>query len=301
MTLRQFQYFVAIVDEGSFTRAAHRLYVAQPSLSKQLSALEREVGAPLIERLPRGIRLTAAGRAFLPEARAAIHSEERARRAARMARDLTSAEIEVATVMSIAVGILPGTIQLLSNAHPGVTVKLHEYRHSALMEDEVRGGVADLAIGPAPKQWDGLIETLGWEELVLVLPAGDPLLGCADPVDLRRLADRRWVLPDETAGLAGLVISACESCGFVPSAIVRSAQVEALERLAAAGLGPTMLPSNVVSPEFRPLMRRVRQPVSRELAVYTRSDWAPGGDALRSALRTSCGLPSDPPSRASIA
>lgn len=69
MNLRQLQYFVTVVDEGNFTSAAKRLYVAQPSLSKQIAALEKELGGPLIERLHRGIRLTPSGRAFLPEAR----------------------------------------------------------------------------------------------------------------------------------------------------------------------------------------------------------------------------------------
>lgn len=295
MTLRQFQYFVAVIDEGSFTRAAQRLYVAQPSLSKQLAALERELGAPLIERLPRGFRLTAAGKAFLPEARAAILSEDRAKRAARMARDLAAAELEVAGVLSIAVGILPRAIQALNAAHPGVTVTLHEYRHSAVMSDEVRSGVADLAVGPAPDRWDGPVESLGWEELVVILPPGDSLLDEAGPVDLRQLAERRWVLPDESAGLAGLVTRACGDAGFTPIPVVRSSQVEALTRLTAAGLGPTILPENVIGPCFSHLIRRVHRPIARELTVYTRNEWSPGAEAFRRALTATTGLMRVPP------
>jgi DNA-binding transcriptional LysR family regulator len=80
MTLRQLQYFVVIAEEGSLTRAAQRLLVAQPSLSQQIGALEAELGGPLLERMPRGVRLTMAGQSFLPEARAAISRVERARR-----------------------------------------------------------------------------------------------------------------------------------------------------------------------------------------------------------------------------
>ena len=72
MNLRQLRYILAIADEGSFTRAAERLFVAQPSLSQQIKSLERELGGPLLERLPKGVRLTTAGKAFIPEARAAV-------------------------------------------------------------------------------------------------------------------------------------------------------------------------------------------------------------------------------------
>ena len=85
MNLRQLRYILAIADEGSFTRAAERLFVAQPSLSQQIKSLERELGGPLLERLPKGIRLTAAGKAFVPEARAAVAHAERATRDARSA------------------------------------------------------------------------------------------------------------------------------------------------------------------------------------------------------------------------
>src|SRR3954469_14588028 len=79
VNLRQLEYFLVIAEEGSFTRAAERLLVAQPSLSQQIGALEAELGGPLLERMPRGVRLTTAGHSFLPEARAAISHADRAR------------------------------------------------------------------------------------------------------------------------------------------------------------------------------------------------------------------------------
>src|SRR6185312_17286126 len=102
VNLLQLRYFVSIAEEGSFTRAAERLLVAQPSLSQQIKSLEHELGGPLLERLPTGVRLTAAGKGFLPEARAAVAHAERARRNARSALGLEAGEIEVATVTSVA-------------------------------------------------------------------------------------------------------------------------------------------------------------------------------------------------------
>jgi DNA-binding MarR family transcriptional regulator len=106
VNLRQLHYLLAIADQGSFTRAAEQLLVAQPSLSQQIKSLEQELGGPLLERLPKSVRLTAAGKAFLPEARAAVAHAERARRDARSALGLHAGELEVATVTSVAFGLL---------------------------------------------------------------------------------------------------------------------------------------------------------------------------------------------------
>ena len=294
MNLRQLQYFVAVVEEGNFTRAAQRLYVAQPSLSKQLAALEHELGGPLIERLARGVRLTPSGRAFLPEARAAIHSAERARRAARMAHDLEAGELEIATVLSIAIGLLPSSIRALRAKHPGILVELREYLRKEVLEEEVRAGVSDIAVGPKPGSWDGPVESLGWEEFVILLPEGDPMLRRTEKLELSDLAERRWVLPAPTAGMAPLIAAVCREAGFIPQPAVHSSQVEAIARFAACGLGPAMLPRNVIPPDLQALTRRLRRPLSRELAAYTRSDWSPLAAAFLRTLRDAP-WPSRPP------
>src|SRR3954451_9720222 len=112
MNLRQLHYLIAIVDEGSFTRAAEQLLVAQPSLSQQMKSLEQELGGPLLERLPTGVRLTAAGNAFVTEARAAVTHSEGAARNARSALGLEAGELEGATVTSVAFGGLPPAFEL---------------------------------------------------------------------------------------------------------------------------------------------------------------------------------------------
>lgn len=256
--------------------------------------MEAELGGPLIERLNRGFRLTPSGKAFLPEARAAILSAQRARRAARMAYDLEAGELEVATVMSIAIGLLPGSIGTLRARYPGILVELHEYLHKRVLEDDVRGGVADIAIGPRPREWEGPVKSLGWEEFVVVLPQGDPSLQDPGPLELSDLAQRRWVMPAPTAGLAPLVAGACGDAGFIPHPAVHTSQVEALARLAASGLGPTMLPSNVIAPDLQPLTKRLRRPVARELAAYTRNDWSPVAGAFLEVLLAAHSAPRPP-------
>src|SRR3954449_3905396 len=152
MNLRQLQYFVAIADEGSFTRAAERLLVAQPSLSQQIKSLERELGGELLERLPNGVRLTAVGKAFMTEARLAVAHAEGATRNARSALGLEAGELEVATVTSVAFGVLPPAFERWHERYPGTTITLREYAHRRALDDAVRLGVGDIAVGPRPAE-----------------------------------------------------------------------------------------------------------------------------------------------------
>src|SRR5437764_14133088 len=127
MNLRQLECFVAVAEDGSFTKAARRLQLSQPSLSQQIRRLERELGGELIERLPRGIRLTAAGAAFLPQAEAAVRAAERAAASARAALGLEAGELEVAILLSIAVGILPRASTRWPDRYPDAGPRRPEY------------------------------------------------------------------------------------------------------------------------------------------------------------------------------
>jgi DNA-binding transcriptional LysR family regulator len=286
MDLRRLTSFLAVVEEGSFTRGARRVGITQPSLSQQIRTLESELGGPLLERLPRGVRLTPAGRALLPEAQAAVRAAERAGNAARMAFGLEAGELEVATLLSMAVGILPHAIARWIERYPGIAIRMREYTHRSLLEDDVRSGVGDIALGPVPESWDGPLERLGSEELVVVLPASDPLAG-EQSVPLEALADRHWILFQPGHGLTEVVDAACRRAGFQPRVAVRTTQVEAATRLAAAGLGPAMLPDNVVAPDLGPTVVHLDPPVLRELAAYTRSEWSPLASAFLEALQAS--------------
>jgi len=143
MNFRQLECFVAVVDEGSFTRAARRVGITQPSLSQHIKALELELEGALLDRLPRGVSLTPAGRSLLPEARTAVRALERGRQGARSALALELGELEIATVLSMAVGYLPRHIGVWHGRHPNVSIRLHEFRHRTLLEDAVEQGAGD--------------------------------------------------------------------------------------------------------------------------------------------------------------
>ena len=274
MNLRQLEYFVAIADHGSVTRAAERLLVSQPSLSQQIRALEAELGGALLERLPRGVRLTAAGQQLLGEARATVAHAQRARHAVRQALDLEVGQLEVAVTSSAALGILPRVLQDWEQHHPSLEVSLLEFPHRRALEQAAREGAGDIAVGSHPESWGGSVQQLGWEELVLVLPDGDPLLK-RDAVRLERLSDRRWVHYARSAGLSEVVDLCCATAGFVPRVAVRTSQVAAAPSFAAAGIGPALVPEHIVPGALQRLVRPASPRPVRAVCAFARADWTP--------------------------
>lgn len=284
MNLRQLEYFIAIAEEGSFRAAAGRVRVAPPSLSQQIRALEDEIGGPLFERLARGSRLTPSGRALLPDARAAVLAAQRGKRAAGAALALEQAELEVATVLSLAVGLLPAAIERLKRAYPGIAVRLHEYLHRDALVRAVDDGIGDIAVGPVPPPRTGPVVELGHEEFVAIVGLRHPAFASAAPVRTGALAEDDWVLFPAWHGLHGLVTAICGRAGFVPRDAITTAQVEAAVRLAAVGLGVAIVPANIVPPHLEAHVRKLDPPAFRVLCAYSRAEWSPQAKALLSAL-----------------
>ncbi|GHD02631.1 LysR family transcriptional regulator [Streptomyces violarus] len=247
MSLRQMEYFVTVVEEASFTRAAELLHVSQPALSHQIKALERSVGGALLERLPRGVRLTPMGRAFLPHAELAVRSAAQARRAARAAAGAEGGELHIAAVHSVAVGVLPDVFARWRAAHPRVLLHLHEYASSEALEEQVERGAADLAVGPAPADWPGTVVPVGEEDIVLVVPFDDRFAG-RTKVTLPELADRPWVRCAMEPVVQGerFLDWACGRAGFTPRTAVFTEHSSTAVRMAAAGVGVCAVPSHLV-------------------------------------------------------
>lgn len=287
MTLRQLAYLLAVADMGSFTAAARRMHVSQPSLSQQIRALEAELGGPLLDRPPRPVRLTAAGRAFVADGRTALTAARRAADAARATMGLEVRELRVATVRSLAVSQLPAAIKRWQASHPGLAVHLKEYAHRNLVAESVLDGTSELGIAPPPATWPGVAARLGWDELVVVLPASDPQLTDA-AVRLTSLAGRDWVLFEPGHGLAGIAGWAFLKAGVQPRGVAYTAQVEAAAQLAAAGVGPALVPAKTVPSEFRQNTRQLDPPVVWEISAFAaRPEWSAQQAKLLEVLRGS--------------
>ncbi|MCP3804126.1 LysR family transcriptional regulator [Allokutzneria sp. A3M-2-11 16] len=311
MTLRQMEYLLMVAEEGSFTRAADRLRVSQPALSQQIRSLERSMGGELLERLPGSVRLNPAGRAFAEHAAVAVRAEREARRAVRDVLSVTAGELEVATVLSIAVGVLPPSLTRWHHQHPDIPVRLREYRHKRLLEDAVLAGSGDIAVGPRPQSWPGPIVDIGTERFVLVIAERDPALARIRPyrkgapnaarqsrgrLALSALAEHSWITLDREYGLSEFVEEHLAKAGLSPRYVLRTAQVDAAARLAAAGVGVALLPANAIPTDLAGVVVEPDPPLTRDLAVYGRSAFTNIVSGYFDILqRTTTAL--DPPSR----
>src|SRR5580698_10433988 len=126
MDERRLSYFLAVVDEGSVTRAARRLRVAQPSLSQAVRALESELGAALFDRVGRGLRLSAAGEALVGPARQVLRAFDEARDAITGIVELTTGRLELAALATLAVDPMANLIGRFRERYPGIEVRVHE-------------------------------------------------------------------------------------------------------------------------------------------------------------------------------
>jgi len=290
MRLRQLTYFVAVADHGSIRKAADALFIAQPSLSAQLAALEREVGGPLLNRQARGVTLTPAGRVFLREARVTLAAAERAKRFASLALGGEQGDLRFATVLSIAAGLVPDALLAWRARRPGVRAFLQEYRSSTELERYTLQGLHDFAVGPKPSAKFEVTEFIGSEEFVVVLPQGDELLD-AQAVDIAELGGRPWVLFSRDHGLSNIHDDIFTTAGIAPESAVFTSQTDVAVRLATVGLGPTIVPDNVVPQPLRRYARSLATPLIRDLYVYGTAPIPGLAKAFLDELRNVCATP----------
>lgn len=268
-TLRQFEAYLTVVDEGSFTRAAQQLGVSQPGLSQQVAALERELGASLFGRLPRSVTLTPTGRALLPHARACVDAAARAVTAAASVAGTSAGELRIAALYSVGLGLLPGVLTRWRADHPAVGVRLLEHRTVDSLTASMLGGEADVGIGPTPSGWRGRVRVLGTEELVVLLPPDGPPDVRGREIALERLADVAWVQYNPDHELSAELDAAAGTAGFRPRVAVRTEQTAMAPQLVAAGIGPALVPAGIVPSSFTGRIARPIPRVERELAAIT--------------------------------
>ncbi len=275
MELYQLRYFVEAASEGNITRAAKRLNIAQPALSQQLRNLEGELGAQLMARGRRGARLTAAGEAFLPRARAVLEAAEAARSAVMDVTQLRAGRLTVAAIPAVSGGWLPGRLRRFRERHPAVEIRLMEGR-SVEVAEMVELGRADLGILQLPVD-AGRFETgvLFEERFKIAVSSAHPLAGLRS-IKLSRLKGEPFVVYKGRAREAAL--DACRESGFEPRISCESEELETVRALVAAGLGVALLPSTALSkPRDDLSVLDLREPlVKRTLGWIRRRD---GGHA----------------------
>src|SRR5215470_20444823 len=175
MEIHQLRYFVAVADEGSFSRAATKVRVAQPSLSQQIRKLEAEVGQPLFDRLPRSVVLTEAGRCFIDYARQILASIGDARRCVDDLKGEVAGRVAVGAIPTIAPYLLPELVVTFQKHYPEVTLHIVE-DVTAVIARRVEAGELDVALASTCQRSPTLrVELLGNEPLLALVPEGHPL------------------------------------------------------------------------------------------------------------------------------
>ncbi|MBY8877703.1 LysR family transcriptional regulator [Actinacidiphila acidipaludis] len=285
MELRQLEYLVAVADEGGFTRAATALHVAQPGVSAQIRQLERELGQPLFDRSARAVRLTEAGEAVLPYARAALEAVAGARLAVQELTGLLRGRVAIGTVTSLGSDMnVPGLLAAFHTEHPGVEITLTEDTSDRLLQG-VLDGRYDLAFaglaGAAPP---GIgTQTVVDSALVAAVAPGDPLARRRS-VPVRALADRPLIVLPHGTGLRAAVDAGCAAAGIRPRIAFEAGNPEVLALLAEQGLGVALLPAGLAESRPRLAVVALTRPALRSRLVLA---WrtAPAAPAARAFTR----------------
>jgi LysR family hydrogen peroxide-inducible transcriptional activator len=245
MEFHQLRYLCAIVDTGSFSRAAERCHVAQPSLSQQISKLEDEMGARLFDRLGRSVRLTDAGRTFLPHARAVLHETELGRSEVDGRRRDARGTVAVGVIPTIAPYYMPKRIAAFTRRHTEATLRIVEETTPVLVES-LRSLAVDVAILSLPlKHRDFEITPLLTERLYAALPADHPRANAAS-LALRELREDRFVLLRDSHCFRGITLAACDRARLDPRVAFESGQFSSLLGMVAAGVGVTLVPEMAI-------------------------------------------------------
>ncbi|MBH5334971.1 LysR family transcriptional regulator [Streptomyces pactum] len=281
MQLHQLRYFAAVADTRHFTRAAERLHIAQPSLSQQIRALERELGAELFHRARGNITLTDAGQALLPLARQILADTETAHREVQEVVQLRRGRVRLGAPPSLCASLVPDVLRAFHRSYPGVELFVDEGGSKDLVRTLAAGGL-DLALiitplaGGAPAL--ATTELLGEDLVVVSAPNGpDPLGGDrGGRIRVTDLAGRPMVMFRRGYDLREFTIAACHAAGFEPTFTVQGGEMDAVLGFVRAGLGLAVVPGMVAARSgLRVTPFEPDQGMRRTIAIARRKDVAP--------------------------
>ena len=263
-TLRTLECLVALVDHGSVSAAAGALHMSQPALSHQIASLERELGAPVAERLWRGVRVTAAGRATADEARAAIRAATQAIQIGRRVGSGGAGRLRISCVETMTAWLLVPVLRHWRSRRPNVHLDLSEFTSSDAMVELIDNGRTDIAIGPRPTSTEAHVEVFGQEEVVVVAAAGHRFAQMAG-VSVAEIASEQFVHYDPDNGMAVWVDQLAADQGVVLDPVLRTRSPRTAAQLAAAGMGVTVVPVSALAPRPTGVVRRLRPVVKRDV------------------------------------
>ena len=245
MEIHQLRYLVAVADEGSFSRAAAKVRVAQPSLSQQIRKLEAEVGQPLFDRLPRSVVLTEAGHCLIDYARQILASIGDARRCVDELKGEVAGRVAVGAIPTIAPYVLPGLVVTFQKHYPDVILEIVEDVTDNITR-RIEAGELDVALASTCRLSPTLRrESVGSEPLLLLVPKAHPL-GKKALVEFDDLKSQRFLLLHEMHCLSQQVNHLLESRRLRPEVALAGSQLSTIANMVAASIGISIVPQMMV-------------------------------------------------------
>lgn len=296
MNLRDLGYFIALADHLHFGKAAAASFVSQPTLSTQIRKLEEELGVALVERAPRNVMLTPAGREVAARARRVMADIEQMREAARRSQDPEAGRVTLGLFPTLGPYLLPHVVPAIRARFPQLELLLVEEKSDVLLE-RLQQGRLDAALLALPVGDEQLETAFLFEEpFVLAVPETHPLAG-RGRISLDDLADERLLLLADGHCLRDQALDVCQLAGASEKGEFQATSLETLRQMVAADVGVTLLPTLAVKP---PVARSdnialvdFRAPApSRRIAMAWRRSTAMG-DFLHELADVLRGLPPD--------
>lgn len=272
MELRHLRYFIAVAENGSLSRAAEKLFIAQPPLSLQIRNLEDELGVALFIRHPRGVRLTLAGQALLPEARYLIERAGRVGNVARQSCEGRAVSLSMGFVPSSSHTVLPVLIRKLRETYPGLELELREM----ISEEQISAltdGRIDVGIARSGSKHPRVSASLQMSDPFCLAAPASERSASDGPVDLRSFSEKVFVGFSRSHGPAYFdqSIHLCTQAGFSPRIRYEASNVRGILDLVSAGLGVALVPASTVQLGVKGVAwRRLKQKRYGVLSVLRR-------------------------------
>lgn len=288
MLYRQVECFLVVAKLGSMSRAAEEMFLTQPSLTARIAALEKEVGAQLFVRTKQGMRLTEAGREFLPYAERCVSSIESGKQHLKEIQEGIEGHLKLGALPRVSTYTLPTLLEEFARAHPRILVSVST-GHSKDILDMVLTEEVQIGIARAMNHPDIENTPLYEEELVLTVNPQHRFVQC-DTVTLSDLIDEQLILFDRASGNYELTKSLFRDMGVQEPRIMELDNIEAAKRMVESGLGVSFLPKPTVSRAVaagRLCVKEVSDgpELKRSIAALRRRDSQPTG-AITAFLET---------------
>lgn len=269
MEMHQLRYFVKIAEFQNFTRAAESCHVSQPSLSQQISKLERELGHPLFERLTRKVVLTDSGKILYEHATQILSLVEAAEVRIHDAAEIGRGRVTVSAIPTIAPYLLPRILDQFTKQYPKAYIEVNE----DVTEESIRkclAGDIDVMLLARPFDDDNLrVEPLFSEELLVVLGRDHPLAEKKELL-LEDVETEQFVLLNEAHCLSDNILSFCNQRSFVPTVSCRGSQLATIQELVSLGRGISLIPKmakDLDQSESRQYRSLAKNPPQRDIVM----------------------------------